>query len=117
MNKIIESIMNEVGPYVKGVILYENGDIEEKTLDMTPAINILGEILEDRVSFVGQWEDEQVVIVKRYDQSYGLRNKHKLPKPYDNEIVNGPIILVRMDDNAKPKDFTLNEYHRMLLLI
>ena len=83
MNSLINNIMNEKGPIVKAVILHIDGTQEEKELDMTPSLNTLGTILENRVSFIGQWEDELVVIVYGYDQSCGTPNKSTLPKPYE----------------------------------
>jgi len=112
MNSFMD-VMNEEGPHVKTVILHEDGTEEEKVLDMTPRLDTLGQILNNRVSFIGQWEDEYVVIVYGYDQSCGKQNKNILPYPYETIRVNGPIILVRMDGDAIPRDFTLDEYHYM----
>jgi hypothetical protein len=29
-------------------------------------------------------------------------------------VVEGPILLVRMDENSEPQDFTVNEYESLL---
>jgi hypothetical protein len=38
------------------------------------------------------------------------KNQNNLGAPFDKEVVNGRILLVRMDHNADHKDFTLKEY-------
>lgn len=38
------------------------------------------------------------------------RNDNILPTPFDVEEVYGKILLVRMDENSDPQDFTLGEY-------
>jgi len=39
-----------------------------------------------------------------------VHNENVLPEPFDYEEVLGPILLVRMDENSEPQDFTLDEY-------
>ena len=65
---------------------------------------------------VGQWPEEQVVIVKTEpDESFTKLNLNlnRLPRPFTNMEVLGRILLIRMDDNADPQNFTLKEYHKM----
>jgi hypothetical protein len=113
MTDVINSLMKIEGPHVNSVILHEDGSTEERLLDMTPRINTLGKLVNGRVSFIGQWDDIQVVLVRCFDQTRGKKNKHVLPKPFCDEITYGPIVLVRMDENAEPQDFTLDEYLSM----
>ena len=37
-----------------------------------------------------------------------------LPKPFEDEEVYGKILLVRMDENSDPQDFSLDEYLSLL---
>lgn len=108
----IPEILSEIGPLVKVVILKVDGSQEETTFDMTPMKNTLGKYLNDSVTFIGQYEDEQVVITKGLNSTVAI-NKNRLPRPFDKEEHNGDIVLIRMDDDANPKDFTLSEYQNL----
>ena len=108
----IPEILSEVGPIVKVVILKVDGSQEETTFDMTPMENTLGKYLNDSVTFIGQYEDEQVVITKGLNSNAAI-NKNRLPQPFDKEEHNGDTVLIRMDDDANPKDFTLSEYQNL----
>jgi hypothetical protein len=68
-------------------------------------------ILKGTATFIGQLPETDVVIMK-CDISYFelIENRNKLPEPYEKEVVFGPILLIRMDENADPQDFTLLEY-------
>ena len=41
-----------------------------------------------------------------------LENRNKLPEPFHDEVVFGPILMIRMDENADPKDFFLSDFLR-----
>ena len=84
------------------------GNIQEIDIDLDPNKYEVFLTLGGPATFVGQWEDIQVVIMKSV--RHEVYNHNKLPKPFDNEEVYGPMLLVRMDDTAEPKDFTLDEY-------
>ena len=43
-----------------------------------------------------------------------IENENTLPFPFHGEEVKGKILLIRMDENAEPQDFTLNEYTELL---
>jgi hypothetical protein len=81
------------------------GDIEQIDLDIAPSKN---EILGGPATFIGQWEDLEVVIMKPVHSE--LVNNNTLPVPFDTEETYGPILLVRMDENSDPRDFTVEEY-------
>jgi len=59
-------------------------------------------------TFIGQWPDIDVVIMKAENAT--TKNENELPYPFTNEDVNGKILLVRMDKNSEPQDFTVSEY-------
>ena len=86
------------------------GNIQEIDLDITPSKNEIFLRLGGPATFIGQWEDLDVVILKSI---HGQNPNHNtLPTPFDTEEVCGPILLVRMDENSDPRDFTLEEYLR-----
>jgi hypothetical protein len=75
----------------KAILIHEKKDqIEEIDLD------------------IGQWPDIDVVIVK--PTSGMSKNENNLPYPFSSEEVYGKILLIRMDKDSEPRDFTLKEY-------
>jgi len=101
----------------RAVLINEKrNDIHEIHVDISPYKNEIFKILRGKASFLGQWPDEQVVIVKTEPNdalSELLINSNRLPRPFTNMIVHGRILLLRMDNNADPQDFTLKEYNKM----
>jgi hypothetical protein len=93
----------------KAILIHEKKDeIEEIDLDISPAKNQIYKLLRGRQTFIGQWPDIDVVIMKAED---GVsKNENTLPYPFSTEEVFGKIILVRMDENSEPQNFTLEEY-------
>lgn len=95
----------------KAILIREKlGDVVEINLDIAPHKNEIFKILEGRQTFIGQWPDIDVVIMKPEDGK--VKNENTLPHPFDGEEVYGKILLVRMDENSEPRDFTLREYRR-----
>ena len=84
------------------------GDISEIELDIDPRKNEIFLLLSGSPTFIGQWPDLDVVIMKA--QYAEKTNNNTLPPPFDTEEVMGSILLVRMDENSDPRDFTLEEY-------
>jgi hypothetical protein len=104
----------------RAVLINEKrNDIHEIDIDISPNKNEIYKLLKGKASFLGQWPDEQVVIVKcdPDDSPFELNlNKNRLPRPFTNMLVFGRILLIRMDNDAEPQNFTLKEYHRMTQL-
>ena len=90
------------------LIREQYGDIRQIELDIDPRKNEIFILLSGRPTFVGQWPDLDVVIMKpEYNK---IPNNNRLPPPFNEEDVCGSILLVRMDENSDPRDFTLEEY-------
>ena len=90
------------------LIREELGDVRQIELDIDPKKNEIFLLLSGSATFIGQWPDLDVVIMKpQYGSSL---NNNKLPPPFDTEEVRGSILLVRMDEDSEPQDFTLTEY-------
>lgn len=99
----------------KAVLLHEGlGNVVEIDLDIDPTKNEVFKTLQGPATFIGQWPDLDVVIMKRIS-SEGERNSNTLPSPFSDECVLGKILLVRMDENSEPQDFTLSEYNKFIL--
>ena len=96
---------------VKCVLISEQlGAVEE--ID-TPLQNDIYMILKGPGTFIGQYEDLDVVVMKCRESPYVLDiNQNKLPPPLDEEEVRGPILLVRMNINSEPEDFTYEDFTR-----
>lgn len=84
------------------------GDLRQIELDIDPKKNEIFKLLSGSPTFIGQWPDLDVVIMKA--QRATTLNENTLPPPFDTEEVHGSILLVRMDENSDPRDFTLEEY-------
>lgn len=87
----------------------DEGNIEQIELDIDPRKNEIFKILGGRATFIGQWPDVDVVIMKRA-QVEGRANQNALPFPFHGEEIVGKILLVRMDEDSEPRDFTKAEF-------
>ena len=84
------------------------GNLCEIEIDIAPKKNEIFLILGGAPTFIGQWPDLDVVLMR--SQNGGDINQNILPTPFDTEEVRGSILLMRMDENSDPRDFTLKEY-------
>jgi len=93
------------------VLIHETKDcIETIELDIKPSKNQIFKILGGPQTFIGQWPEIDVVIMKA-ETSTSTTNENTLPPPFDREEVHGKVLLIRMDENSEPQDFTLEEYN------
>ena len=108
----IKQLMEQKGPTVKNVLLRKDGSCSEVTLDMTPAVKSTQDLLGGDVTFLGQYDDLQVILLINRTQTAieSERNQHKLQPPFHTAEVYGDILLSRSDDDGMPQDFTLEEY-------
>lgn len=94
----------------KAVLLHEEeGRIDEIELDIDPRKNEVFTLLSGRATFIGQWPEIDVVIMRGTTGGRPLNN-NRLPPPFHGEEVHGKILLVRMDEESEPRDFTLAEF-------
>ncbi len=100
---------------VRAVLLNEKrNDVHEINVDLSPEKNEIYKILRGKATFLGQWEDELVVILKCRESVLDLKiNENVLPRPFSNMEVNGRILLIRMDEESEPQNFTKVEYDDM----
>lgn len=91
------------------VLIHEElNNVEEIQLDLSPHVNEAHILLGRYPTFIGQWPEIDVVIMK--SEIGDIPNENDLPSPFENEVVFGPILLIRMDENSEPQHFTLEEY-------
>jgi hypothetical protein len=94
----------------KAVLIHEEeGHVDEIDLDIDPRKNEIVKILSGRGTFIGQWPDIDVVIMKGVSGG-ARRNENVLPFPFHGEEVTGKILLIRMDEDSEPRDFTRAEF-------
>ncbi len=94
----------------KAILIHETqGDIQEIDLDIDPKKNEIFKLLGGPQTFIGQWPDIDVVIMKT--DSACITNENRLQPPFNEETVHGKILLVRMDENSDPQDYTLDEFY------
>lgn len=100
---------------VKAVLISEeDGNVSEIDLDISSEKREIYKILKGPATFIGQWPEKDVVIMKCRESVFELmKNRNTLPPPFHEEDTIGPILLVRMNEDSDPKDFTLEEYHGM----
>jgi len=94
---------------VKCVLIGEScGDV--RVID-SPLQKDIYTLLKGPGTFIGQYDDVNVVIMKCRESIFDLEmNQNTLPEPFEKERVLGPILLVRMNENSEPEDFTLQEF-------
>jgi hypothetical protein len=91
------------------LISEEEGHITDIELNIKG--NDLYHVLKGTGTFIGQLPDTDVIIMKCDKTLFDLMpNRNRLPPPYHEEVVKGPILLIRMDAEAIPRDFTVSEY-------
>ena len=95
------------------VLIHEKLDqIQEVELDLAPHVNEAHILLGRHPTFIGQWPEIDVVIMK--SEIGEIPNENNLPEPFSNEDVLGPILLIKMDEQSEPQNFTLEEYKRFI---
>lgn len=94
------------------VLLKQDGQTEEIIIDMTPRLKETQKILGGDVTFLGQWEEMEVILMINRNQSKddNRKNQHKLQPPFHEVVCYGDILLSRSDANGDPANFTLQEY-------
>ena len=89
----------------------KNGVPMEVSLDMTPKVCAPALQLGGTATICASYDDIDVIVMKLRTPADDMPvNPHTLPAPFQEFVVNGPMLFIRMDQNSEPKDFTLEEY-------
>jgi hypothetical protein len=98
------------------LISEEDGNISD--VDINIVGNDLYRVLKGTGTFIGQFPDTNIVIMKCDVSYFDLHeNRNKLPEPFHEEVVMGPILLIYMDDEANPRDFTVMDYFEQVPML
>ncbi len=111
---MINEMMQQDGPTVEVVVLRAAGAMEQITLDTTPRLNLSAELLGGAGTFIGQYEKINVVLMcVRVPTDAMPMNVHKLQPPFSGlTTIKGDILVMRVDDNGVPANFTKEEWER-----
>lgn len=109
----IAQVMNITGPTVTAVVLKADGTAEQISIDTSPKVNAAAALLKGNPTFIGQWTSLNVVLMcsKITGDDWPI-NQHKLPHPFSKIEVKGDVLLLRINDDAVPADFTKEEWER-----
>ena len=89
----------------------KNGVPVEVSLDMTPKVCAPALQLGGSATICASYDDIDVIVMKLREPAENTPvNPHKLPAPFQEFVVKGPILFVRMDQDSEPRDFSLEEY-------
>jgi hypothetical protein len=125
----VSKILNSTGPIVNAVLLSAGaeGIAKDIQVDTTPKKQMVQQILGGPFTFLGQYEDEGIVLMIRREQEDLPANTHKLQPPFNESIVKGDILALKVapepegeDENIslnKPNDefflnYTKEEYEK-----
>ena len=102
--------LNESFPPVKAVLIGTSKDeVKEISLDISSRNSQITQYLGGSATFIGQWIDHDIVIMKCREPLFARINKNILAKPFHIEKTLGPILLIKMDESSHPQDLTLKE--------
>lgn len=102
-----------------GLLLTSDGKYIEKELDMTEGKNSIGELLDDKITFLGQIlrEPEYTNAIIMYGKNAETfkkdKNKCIVPLPFEN-IIYGDIFIICMNKDSEPENFTLKDYNEYM---
>jgi hypothetical protein len=100
---------------VSCVMLRANGKQEQLQLDTSPRKRQAEEFLGAACTMLGEWSDQQVVLIARQDyetegNSAAPLSTHKLQPPFHAFKVHGDILLMKLGEDSLPLNYTLKEY-------
>jgi hypothetical protein len=114
----ISKLLKSQGPVVTAVLLKAGGDaaVEQVHVDTTPQKQMVQTLLGSPFTFLGQYEDEGIMLMCRRqqqevedgddddDSSLPAWNQHKLQPPLDASSVRGDILLLRVASEENEDD-------------
>jgi hypothetical protein len=108
----ISTILNSTGPIVQAVLLSANEETPRTVeVDTTPKKQMVQQILGGPFTFLGQYEDEGIVLIIRRDQETGdlPTNTHKLQPPFHATTVKGDILALKVAPTEEDENINANK--------
>ena len=111
---LVDKIMSTEGPIIDLIVIRASTGKAEllSNVDMTPKLNPAARILGGQGTFVGQYPDLGVMVMRKRETVEGkdAKNPYKLPVPFADATILGDILLVRVNDESEPESITLDEW-------
>lgn len=106
----INKILNSDGPIVNAVLLSASEGTKDVQVDTTPKKQMVQKILGGSFTFLGQYEDEGIVLMVRRDQDEVQlpTNNHKLQPPFHETTVKGDILALKVAPEGEEGDENIN---------
>jgi Family of unknown function (DUF5880) len=93
----IAKLLKSEGPVVTAVILKADATIEQVQIDTTPQKQMVQTMLGGPFTFLGQYEDEGIILMCRRGENDQLPvNQHTLQPPFEESRVRGDILCLRV---------------------
>jgi hypothetical protein len=115
----LKKILNSTGPIVNAVLLSAGEGVKDMKVDTTPKKQMVQEILGGPFTFLGQYEDEGIVLMVRKEQLDALpANPHKLQPPFHEAAVRGDILALKVapEDTEDGEDTSVNKSNEEFFL-
>lgn len=111
----ISRLLKSEGPVVSAVLLKAGPEatVKEIQVDTTPQKQMVQKLLGGPFTFLGQYEDEGIMLMCPRDQENDsvTKNQHKLQPPFDDAQVRGDILLLRVaaeDEQSADEDAAID---------
>lgn len=108
------SSKQQKGPIVSCVVLRADGSKEEIKLDTSPHKRHADQVLGSACTMIGEWDEQQVVIIARQDFDSPETTKplsvQVLQPPFHSFEIHGDLLLMKLGEDSQPLDYTLAEY-------
>lgn len=96
-----------------GVFIDTNNNVSEVCLNMDMYTNNIGNLLNDKLTFVGQILREpekcNAVIINGKNSKLNNLDKNEFHIPPFTDVIYGPIFIICMDSNSEPQSFSKND--------
>mmetsp|Transcript_6795 Transcript_6795/g.9920 ORF Transcript_6795/g.9920 Transcript_6795/m.9920 type:complete len:230 (-) Transcript_6795:143-832(-) len=113
----IKAVLSSAGPVVDAVLLPANASdstVEAIKIDTTPKKQAVAKVLGGPFTFLGQYEEEGIILMIRKENIDNLAtNPHKLQPPFHDTEVKGDILVMKVAaeedaESASNEEFFLN---------
>ena len=131
-NNSIATFLHSSGPVVSAVLLKADATVEQILVDTTPQKQSVQQVLGGPFTFLGQYEEEGIVLMCRRgagddndndtnnnDKKLPI-NQHKLQPPFDESQVRGDILCLRVaaqEDEGDDNDNDNNNVDNVILSV